>query len=423
MQSIRGMRDVLPPEAQRMRRVEAEAIAVLGGFGYEEIRLPLLEPTELFSRGVGETTDIVEKEMYSLEDRDGGSITLRPEGTASCVRACLQHGLVYNQPQRLWYAGPMFRYERPQKGRYRQFEQIGAEAFGMAGPDVDAELIQLGAELFARLGVAAHVRLEINTLGAAEDRARYREALVEYLNPLRHALDADSQRRLDRNPLRILDSKDAATQRALADAPAMRDYIGNESRARYEGLKSLLERLGIAYVENPRLVRGLDYYTHTVFEWITDALGAQGAVCAGGRYDGLVERLGGRPTAGAGFAIGIDRLALLTEAVGATKEPPRLDGYCVVMEERFTADAMALAHALRARGLRVRVHMGGGKLKSQMKRADASGARFALILGEDEVAAGEVSLKWLREDGVQERLARDALIERLADRQAERPGA
>jgi histidyl-tRNA synthetase len=407
------MRDVLPAESRRMRRIEDEAISVLSGFGYEEIRLPLLEPTELFSRGVGEATDIVEKEMYTLEDRDGESITLRPEGTASCVRACLQHGLIHNQPQRLWYSGAMFRYERPQKGRYRQFEQIGAEAFGMTGPDVDAELIQLGATLFDRLGVASHVRLEINTLGAAADRARYRAALVEYLSPHRAALDPDSQRRLDRNPLRILDSKDANTQRILTGAPVMRDFVGNESRAHYEGMKALLDGLGIRYVENPRLVRGLDYYTHTVFEWITDALGAQGTVCAGGRYDSLVEILGGRPTPGAGFAIGVDRLGLLVEAVADAGSDARLDGYCVVMDERYAAEVMALAQDLRRLGLAVRVHMGGGKLKTQMKRADASGARFALILGEDEIAAGEVSLKWLREDRPQERLSRNALLDRL----------
>jgi histidyl-tRNA synthetase len=401
-----------------MHLIEAHARTLLTRFGYDEIRLPLLETTELFARGVGEATDIVEKEMYTLEDRDGGSITLRPEGTASCVRACVQHGLIHNQPQRLWYSGPMFRYERPQKGRYRQFEQIGAEAFGMAGPDVDAELIQIGAELFDALGVSSHLRLEINTLGAAEDRARYRSALLAYLEPQRDALDADSQRRLLRSPLRILDSKDVSTQQLLARAPVMRDFVGNESNAHFEGLKALLDALGIPWVENPRLVRGLDYYTHTVFEWVTDALGAQGAVCAGGRYDGLVERLGGRPTPGAGFAIGVDRLGLLVEAVGALGDTGAPDGYCTVTSDALIGDAMRLATELRRAGFSVRVHMGGGKLKNQMKRADLSGARFALILGEDEVATEQVSLKWLRGAGGQERVTRAALITRLAaDRQ------
>jgi histidyl-tRNA synthetase len=416
IQSIRGMRDLLPEEARRTRTVEVRAQQVLASFGYEEIRLPLIEATELFSRGVGEATDIVEKEMYTLADRDGGSITLRPEGTASCVRACLEHGLIHNQPQRLWYAGPMFRYERPQKGRYRQFDQIGAEAFGLSGPDVDAELLHMCHVLFDALGVRDHVRLEINTLGSADDRVAYRAALTAYLEPHRGQLDPDSQRRLTSNPLRILDSKDAGTRRVLEDAPSMRDFVDNESRAHYEGLKSRLDDLGVSVVENPRLVRGLDYYTHTVFEWVTDELGAQGAVCAGGRYDGLIERLGGRPTPGAGFAIGLDRLVLLAAAVGAIREEPAIDGYCVVMEARFGAAAMRLADELRAGGLRVRVHMGGGKLKNQMKRADVSGARFAVILGEDEMARDEVTLKWLRADAPQETLPRHALLARIGAR-------
>jgi len=407
------MRDILPAESRRLRRIETEAVAVLSAFGYEEIRLPLLEPTELFSRSVGEATDIVEKEMYSLEDRDGASISLRPEGTASCVRACLQHGLIHNQTQRLWYSGPMFRYERPQKGRYRQFEQIGVEAFGMTGPDIDAELIHVCAALFRALDVSDRVRLELNTLGSVSDRARYRAALLDYLEPRRPELDLDSQRRLDRNPLRILDSKVPETQRILQGAPAMTDFIGDESLTHYQGLKGLLDRLAIPYHENHRLVRGLDYYTHTVFEWVTDDLGAQGAVCAGGRYDGLIELLGGRPAPGAGFAIGVDRLGLLLESKSGAAADATLDGYCVVMEERFAADAMQLAEELRAAGFAVRVHMGGGKLKSQMRRADASGARFALIFGEDEWTQGRVSLKWLREDAPQESVGRDRLAERL----------
>ena len=405
---------MLPDEARRLRAIESRAIALLGRFGYEEIRLPLLEPTELFSRGVGEATDIVEKQMYTFDDRDGDSVTLRPEGTAGCVRACLQHGLIHNQTRRLWYAGTMFRHERPQKGRYRQFDQIGAEAFGMAGPDVDAELIDICATLFRDLGVLAKVRLEINTLGSSADRVRYRSALVDYLTPHASALDEDSRRRLSRNPLRILDTKDEGTQRILEGAPSMRDFVGDESRAYFAGLTSLLDELGIRYVENPRLVRGLDYYTHTVFEWVTDDLGAQGTVCAGGRYDLLVELLGGRRTPGTGFAIGVDRLGLLVEATEGEAPAGDLDGYCVVMDAPNAGRAMTIARALREAGLAVRVHMGGGKLKAQLKRADASGARFAVILGDDEIARGVVTLKWLREDRPQEQLEPADLVARLA---------
>jgi histidyl-tRNA synthetase len=416
MQSIRGMRDVLPAEARRWQRVESATIRTLESFGYEEIRLPLLESTELFSRGLGEATDAVEKEMYNLLDRDGEKLSLRPEGTASCVRAGLQHGLLFNQTQRLWYRGPMFRYERPQKGRYRQFEQIGAEVFGVAGPDVDAELIQMSAMLFRSLGVARELRLELNTLGSGDSRRAYRDALVEYLTPRRDALDVDSQRRLERNPLRILDSKDTATRAVLEGAPTLTDYLDDASKAHFDGLRRLLDALQIGYVVNPRLVRGLDYYTHTVFEWITDALGSQGTVCAGGRYDGLVEQLGGRPTPGAGFAIGIDRLVLLHEALAQGLRAEPVDGYCVVQGDEHQAWAMATCQRVRDAlpELRLRLNAGGGKLKNQMKRADASGANWALIVGEDEVANDEVTLKWLRADLPQERLAPAALIQRLA---------
>jgi histidyl-tRNA synthetase len=410
------MRDVLPAEARRWQRVETETIRTLESFGYEEIRLPLLESTELFSRGLGEATDAVEKEMYNLLDRDGEKLSLRPEGTASCVRAGLQHGLIFNQTPRLWYRGPMFRYERPQKGRYRQFDQIGAEVFGVAGADVDAELIQMSAILFRSLGLSRELRLELNTLGSAESRRAYRDALVAYLTPRRDALDVDSQRRLERNPLRILDSKDAATRAVLEGAPTLTDYLDGESKAHFDGVRRLLDALQIGYVVNPRLVRGLDYYTHTVFEWITDALGSQGTVCAGGRYDGLVEQLGGRPTPGAGFAIGVDRLVLLHEALeqGVRAEP--VDGYCVVLDDAHEAWAMATCQRVRDAlpQLRLRRNAGGGKLKNQMKRADASGANFALIVGEDEVANDEVTLKWLRADLPQERLSPAALIRRLA---------
>jgi histidyl-tRNA synthetase len=414
------MRDIMPAEARRWRTVEDMLRRVLLGYAYEEVQLPLLEPTDLFTRSVGETTDIVEKEMYSLTDRDGDGITLRPEGTAGCVRALLQHGLLFNQTQRVFYAGAMFRYERPQKGRYRQFQQVGAEAFGLAGPDVDAELMALGASFWRELGVAGELRLEINTLGSGTARAAYRDALVDYLRPLRDRLDEDSQRRLDRNPLRILDSKDAGTREVLANAPRMPDYIDPESRAHFAQLCELLDELGIAYVVNPQLVRGLDYYTRTVFEWITDALGAQGTVCAGGRYDGLVERLGGRPTPAAGFAVGLDRLVLLHEAVhGAGDEKDATAGadvYICVLDDRFQGWSLRVAEKLRARlpAFRIRVHAGGGKLKNQLKRADQSGARYALVIGDAEAATEQPTLKCLREDRPQEQLTVDAIAARLA---------
>ncbi|NBC22635.1 MAG: histidine--tRNA ligase [Gammaproteobacteria bacterium] len=422
IQSIRGMRDVLPEEGRRWRRAEDRIRRVLLAHGYEEIHLPLLEATELFSRGVGEATDIVEKEMYTLADRDGDSITLRPEGTAGCVRALLEHGLLFNQTQRVFYAGPMFRYERPQRGRYRQFYQLGAEAFGFPGPDIDAELILMGYEFWRALGVAPRVRLEINTLGSAASRAAYREALVAYLTPLANRLDDDSRRRLERNPLRILDSKNADTQALLADAPRLPDFVDDEGQAHFDALQALLENMQVPYVVNPGLVRGLDYYTHTVFEWISDDIGAQSTVCAGGRYDGLVERLGGRSTPGAGFALGLERVLLLVDAAAAsTGGSPgstvdaAADAYVCVMEPGHQGWAFRLAQKLRDAlpAFRIRTHVGGGKLKNQMKRADQSGARFAVVIGEDEVREGRATLKFLREDRPQEQLAIDALIERL----------
>lgn len=415
LQSIRGMRDVLPVEARRFRLVEDALRAVLRGYAYEELQLPLLEPTELFARGVGEGTDIVEKEMYTLADRDGESITLRPEGTAGCVRALLQHGLLFNQTQRVYYAGPMFRYERPQKGRYRQFQQVGAEAFGLAGPDVDAELMALGRACWRALGVEPLLRLEINTLGAPAARAAYRAALVDYLTPRQGELDPDSRRRLERNPLRILDSKDQTTQAILADAPRLPDFIDDESAVHFESLKSVLTALDIPFVVNPRLVRGLDYYTQTVFEWVTDALGSQGAVCAGGRYDGLIEELGGRPTPAAGFAIGLDRLVLLHEQVAPALDVAAADVYVCVLDGETLGWAFAIADKLRQAlpTFRIRVHAGGGKLKNQLKRADQSGARFALLVGADEMAAGAPSLKYLREDREQQALDLPALVQAL----------
>ncbi|MDE0272298.1 MAG: histidine--tRNA ligase, partial [Gammaproteobacteria bacterium] len=384
---VRGMRDVLPDEARRWRSVEERIVDVIDGFAYEELRLPLLEMTELFARSVGASTDIVEKEMYSLIDRDGNSISLRPEGTASCARALLESGLLRNQAQRVFYRGPMFRHERPQMGRFRQFHQVGVEVFGPPGPDVDAELIQIGTEIWRALDLSDEIQLELNTLGAPAARAAWRDALAAYLRPHSVALDADSARRLDRNPLRILDSKSAATQALLADAPRFDDYIDDESAEHFAALKGLLEELGIAYVLNPRLVRGLDYYGRTVFEWTTGRLGAQGTVCAGGRYDGLVEIIGGKPTPAVGFALGLERVLLLQQQLHEAAPEPAVDVYCCVLEPQWQGVVLAAVQRLREGlpGLRFRVHGGGGSLKSQLKRADQCGARWALLFGEDEL--------------------------------------
>ena len=412
---VRGMRDVLPDEAQRWRAAEERIVAVIDGFAYEELRLPLLEMTELFARSVGASTDIVEKEMYSLIDRDGSSISLRPEGTASCARALLESGLLRNQSQRVYYRGPMFRHERPQMGRFRQFHQIGVEAFGPPGPDVDAELIQIGTEIWRALDLADDIQLELNTLGAPAARAAWRDALAAYLRPRRADLDADSARRLDRNPLRILDSKSAATQALLADAPRFDAYIDDESAEHFEALKGLLDALGIAYVLNPRLVRGLDYYGRTVFEWTTTRLGAQGTVCAGGRYDGLVEIIGGKPTPAAGFALGLERVVLLQQALQEADPQARADVYCCVLAPQWQGVVLAAVQRLRAGapGLRFRVHAGGGSLKSQLKRADQCGARWALLFGEDELRDNRMACKDLRSGAPQEALTAEAVIERL----------
>ena len=415
LQSVRGMRDVLPQEARRWREVEAAIVDVLDRFAYQEMQLPLIESLELFSRGVGEATDIVEKEMYALTDRDGAGIALRPEGTAGCVRALLEHGLLFNQTQRLFYRGPMFRYERPQKGRYRQFHQVGAEAFGFAGPDIDAELIQLGCELWRALGIDGEIVLELNSIGSASARAAYRKALIAYLEPHRECLDEDSRRRLGSNPLRILDSKAEDTRRLLEDAPIFPDYLDEASAEHYAQLKALLATLGIAYVENPRLVRGLDYYTHAVFEWSTMRLGAQGAICAGGRYDGLVERLGGKPTPAAGFALGLERVLLLHQAVHGAASEVAAEVCCCVLHPELQGRALAVVQRLRTQvpRLRFQVQAGGGKLKNQLRRADRSGARWALLMGEREVAEDRVALKDLRGQAPQQRLSLDEAAARL----------
>lgn len=423
IQSIRGMNDLLPPESVRWQYLERVIADVLAGYGYRELRFPILEHTELFKRSIGEVTDIVEKEMYTFDDRNGESLTLRPEGTASCVRACLQNGLLDNQQvQKLWYAGPMFRYERPQKGRLRQFHQIGVESFGVDSPDADAELILLTARLWRSLGIEQHVSLQINSIGSSEARRNYRDALVAYLEQHVSELDADSQRRMNTNPLRILDSKSPETQAILQGAPELADYLDDESRTHFARLTQLLESAGIAYVINQRLVRGLDYYGKTVFEWVTDKLGAQGTVCAGGRYDGLVEQLGGKATPAVGFAMGVERLCLLVDELGAF--PDKLTGapdvYFVVAGDHAEITAMSFAETLRDAipAIRIQLHCGGGSFKSQFKKADKSGAGYALVMGDDEAAAGEVSLKPLRSDTAEEQqtFTLQAAIQYLSER-------
>lgn len=394
------MNDILPEQSPVWQYVESKVRQVLSQYGYHEIRMPVVEQTDLFKRSIGEVTDIVEKEMYTFADRNGDSLTLRPEGTAGCVRAAEQHGLLFNQTRRLWYTGPMFRHERPQKGRYRQFHQIGVECFGMAGPDIDAELLILTARLWRELGLTDHTHLEINSIGTADARRTYRQALVSYLSDFRGELDEDSQRRLETNPLRILDSKDPRTQELLGDAPALSDYLDEESVQHFEQLKSLLDAAGVAYTVNPRLVRGLDYYGKTVFEWVTDSLGAQGTVCAGGRYDGLVEQLGGKPTVAVGFAMGLERLILLLETLDLVPSSVNGDAdvYVTAMGDRAVAPALSLAESLRNELPLATIvsHCGGGSFKSQMKKADRSGAQYALILGDNEIDSNTVGLKPLR---------------------------
>ncbi len=407
------MNDLLPTDSPLWQYVESVVADILTRYAYQEIRFPIVEATELFKRSIGEVTDIVEKEMYTFEDRNGDSLTLRPEGTACCVRACEENGLLYNQTQRLWYMGPMFRHERPQKGRYRQFHQIGVETFGIQGPDIDAEVLILSARILRELGVAEHVRLQINSLGSTEARAAYKQALVEYLGDVKDQLDEDSKRRLDSNPLRILDSKDANTQRLLDAAPVLLDYLDDVSREHFEGLKSLLDSAGVTYEVNPRLVRGLDYYGKTAFEWVTDKLGSQSTVCAGGRYDGLVEQLGGKSTPAVGFGIGLERLVLLLQAAEVVPEGlnQQADIYLVAVGD-VQSVAIQLAERIRDElpFLRLLVNCGGGNFKTQLKRADKSGADIALILGEDEAKSGKVSLKFLRDDAEQQTVGFDEAI-------------
>ena len=419
IQAIRGMNDCLPAQTGLWQYVESVIRQVVAGYGYQEIRTPIVESTDLFKRSIGEVTDIVEKEMYTFADRNDDSLTLRPEGTASVVRAGNEHGLLYNQQQRLWYMGPMFRHERPQKGRYRQFHQFGLEAFGFAGPDIDAEIIILSHRLWQRFGIAEHVTLEINSLGSNEARAAYKDKLVAFLRTRKSELDEDSLRRLESNPLRVLDSKNPQVQEVVKDAPKLIDCLDEESQQHFAALCERLDNLGIQYRVNPSLVRGLDYYNRTVFEWVTQSLGAQGTVCAGGRYDGLVEQLGGKATQGVGFAIGLERLVLMLQTLELDKHiAPAVDVYVTALDASVELYAWQVAEQLRNElpQLKVMNHCGGGNVKKQMKKADASGARLALLIGQDEQQQQQVTIKYLREQAEQSSVARDNLIEFIQQR-------
>ena len=415
LQAVRGMNDILPEEAQLWLWFEDTVREWLEAYGYRNIRMPLVEPTALFKRAIGEVTDIVEKEMYSFEDSlNGDQLTLRPEGTASCVRAVLQHNLLYNAPQRLYYNGPMFRHERPQKGRYRQFHQIGVEALGFAGPDIDAEQIVMCARLWKKLGIR-DVALQINTLGDTAARHRHREKLIAYFEQHKDVLDVDAQRRLYSNPLRILDTKNPAMQELVSAAPKLMDELEEDAIRHFEAVQAILTRHGIAFEINPRLVRGLDYYNRTVFEWVTTRLGAQGTICAGGRFDGLIEQIGGKPAPACGFAMGVERLLALLQEDGMQNPAAPLDVYVVHQGEQAQNMAWRVAENLRDSGMRVLLHCGGGGFKSQMKKADGSAAVCAAIIGDDEVAANAVTLKPLRGGGEQQRVGMEELQQKIRE--------
>ena len=415
IQAIRGMHDILPEQSPYWQWLEQHTRQILGAYGYQEIRLPIVEKTELFKRSIGEVTDIVEKEMYTFDDRNGDSLTLRPEGTAGCLRACLEHGLLHNQTHRLWYYGPMFRHERPQKGRYRQFYQLGVETYGMPGPDVDAELILLTDRLWQNLGIRDKVELQLNSLGTTEERAVYREKLVEYFKQHIDVLDEDSLRRLETNPLRILDSKNPDMQLMLREAPVLLEHLGDDSLQHFNSLKTMLDDLGISYQLNTRLVRGLDYYGKTVFEWVTDELGSQGTICAGGRYDGLIEQLGGRANFAIGFAMGMERILALVEQLEHVAIAPTVDVYMIRVGSAAEKAGLLLGEQIRdvIPGLKLQVNCGGGSFKSQFKKADKSGAAFAIIIGDDEAQRGEVALKSLRIEQEQTSLSHEALLQTL----------
>ncbi|MBQ3678761.1 histidine--tRNA ligase [Succinivibrio dextrinosolvens] len=395
IQAIRGMNDLLPEDTSVWQQVEKVLRSTMNSYGYDEVRMPIVEKTNLFCRAIGEVTDVVEKEMYSFEDRSGDNLSLRPEGTAGCVRSCLEHSLIYNQEQRLWYMGPMFRHERPQKGRYRQFHQMGVEVFGLNGPDIDAEIISLTYSLWKKFGIENDLELQLNSLGSAEERAAYREELVKFLEAHYDDLDEDCKRRTHTNPLRVLDTKDPKVIEILKDAPKLSDFFGEETKAHFDSLRKMLDGMGIKYVLNDRLVRGLDYYNLTVFEWVTTALGAQGTVCGGGRYDSLVEQLGGAPTRAVGFGIGLERLILLLTTLGKIKADPSLDVYVVGSGENSELKMLEVSSILRENlpSYRIRNHCGGGNFKKQFKKADKCGAKVAVIIGENEIANNTVTIK------------------------------
>ena len=410
IQSIRGMHDILPAQSAAWQHLEATVRTLFNSYGYRELRTPIIEPTELFSRGIGEVTDIVEKEMYTFADRNGDSLSMRPEGTASCVRAGIQHGLLHNQQQRIWYTGPMFRHERPQKGRYRQFYQAGIETYGIATPDIDAEVIAVGARLWKQLGLKG-ITLQLNTLGSDEARQDYRHVLIDYFSAHEDQLDDDSKRRLHKNPLRILDTKNPDLKKVVASAPNLMDYLDDDSKQHFEGLCARLDIMGIEYAINPRLVRGIDYYNRTVFEWVTEELGAQGTVCAGGRYDGLVKQLGGRATPACGFGIGLERLLLLMEAQAIQVPALTPDVYLVLAGEAAQIAGVKLAESLRnaQASLSLQSNAAAGSFKAQIKRADKSGAEYAFILGGNEVEEDTITIKPLRSGAEQHTISQDQL--------------
>ena len=414
IKSVRGMNDITPHETPSWQYLEKTVIDVLSTYAFQEVRFPILEHSDLFRRSIGNVTDIIEKEMYSFDDRNGDNLSLRPEGTAGCVRACVQQGLLHNQTQRLWYKGPMFRHERPQKGRQREFHQIGVEAFGFEGPDVDAELLIMMNRIWRRLGIDRAMTLEINSLGQAADRARYRVALVDYLENFREQLDDDSERRLTTNPMRILDSKNPDTREILEGSPRLKDFIDDTSRVHFERLCGLLSAAGVTYEINDRLVRGLDYYSKTVFEWVTDKVGAQGTICAGGRFDNLIEQIGGKTGFAVGLALGMERLLLLLKSIDLLPDSlgKNVDVYLVAVG-KVTEQAFFISEQLRSEipGLRVEQHCGAGGFRSQLKKADRSGARLALIIGEDECSKDIVGVKFLREQKEQEQVHRSQLMD------------
>ncbi len=410
IQSVRGMHDILPSQSSTWQYLEATIRSLFNSYGYHELRTPIIEPTELFSRGIGEITDIVEKEMYTFSDRNGDSLSMRPEGTASCVRAGIQHGLLHNQQQRIWYTGPMFRHERPQKGRYRQFYQAGLETYGVATPDIDAEVIAIGARLWKQLGLK-NIQLQLNTLGSDKARQTYRKVLIDYFSAHQDLLDDDSKRRLHKNPLRILDSKNTDLKEIIESAPTLMDYLDNESKEHFDGVKVRLDSLKIDYYINPRLVRGIDYYNRTVFEWVTEELGAQGTVCAGGRYDGLVKQLGGRHTPACGFGIGLERLILLMEAQAIHTPSQRPHIYLIMAGETAQIAGIKLAESLRDNHdtLKLQSNVSAGSFKAQIKRADKSGAEYAFILGESEVSENNITIKPLRSEKEQITISQEQL--------------